>query len=347
MKGNEIMRKRGLEYKWELDSKMSYGINIKKRMIPTIYGGIIGDMLGVPVEFRKRGTYKIEGVTGFGTYNQKPGTWSDDTSMTFCLMQNIIEKGNAEDLMNKFVDYAEKGYMTPYGKMFDIGRTTVESIRRFKKGIPANECGGNTEYDNGNGALMRIAPIAFTIFENFNFVEKCQVIKEISELTHRHPRSIVGSIIFVEILLRMYWNSTLKESLCDVKELFEENFSDNHIYRKELQNYSRIFDKDFFKTPEEEIKSSGYVVDTLEAAIWCLGTTDNFKDAVLKAVNLGGDTDTIASITGSLAGMLYKMDSIPEEWLEAIADKENVDRLIQEFFKYVSESAILKEYGSF
>lgn len=341
------MRERGLEHKWELDCKMHLALNIKDALLPTIYGGIIGDMLGVPVEFRKRGTYKIEGVTGFGTYNQKPGTWSDDTSMTFCLMQNIIEKGNAEDLMNKFVDYAEKGYMTPYGKMFDIGRTTVESIRRFKNGIPANECGGNTEYDNGNGALMRIAPITFLLYNNFDFNEKAEVIKEYSQLTHGHPRSIVASIIYIELLLRLYWNNTLRVGLDRVLNLFNTVLPEGHIYREELKNYSRIFDKDFFKTPEEEIKSSGYVVDTLEAAIWCLGTTDNFKDAVLKAVNLGGDTDTIASITGSLAGMLYKMDSIPEEWLEAIADKENVDRLIQEFFKYVSESAILKEYGSF
>ena len=139
------MRERGLEHKWELDSKMALELDIKDRLMPTIYGGVIGDMLGVPVEFRKRGSYKVEGVTGYGTYNQKPGTWSDDTSMTFCLIQNIIEKGTTEDLMQKFVDYAEKGYMTPYGKMFDIGRTTVESIRRFKKGIPAEECGGDTD----------------------------------------------------------------------------------------------------------------------------------------------------------------------------------------------------------
>lgn len=340
------MRERGLEHKWELDSKSFLALNIKNRLMPTIYGGVIGDMLGVPVEFRKRGSYKIEGVTGYGTYNQKPGTWSDDTSMTFCLIQNIIEKGTTEDLMQKFVDYAEKGYMTPYGKMFDIGRTTVESIRRFKQGIAAEECGGNTEYDNGNGALMRIAPLVFLFYHNFNLNDKIKVIKSYTELTHRHPRSITGSILYLELLFRLSCNDSIEKAIENVKTAFEHYLSEDDVYRKELKNYRRIFDKDFFKTPEEEIKSSGYVVDTIEAAIWCIGTTTNFKDAVLKAVNLGGDTDTIASITGSLAGMLYKMESIPEEWINSIASKEMVDDLIYSFYKYISETEILKRYGS-
>ena len=340
------MRFEGLEHKWELDSKMALAASIKDRLMPTIYGGVIGDMLGVPVEFRERGTYKIEGVTGYGTYNQKPGTWSDDTSMTFCLIENIIEKGTTDDLMQKFIDYAGKGYMTPYGKMFDIGRTTIESIRRFSRGIPAEECGGNTEYDNGNGAVMRIAPLVFSFYHNFNFLEKAEVIKSYTAVTHRHPRSITGSILYLELLFRLFCNDTLEEAIDNVKILFEMNLDEDNIYRKELKSYSRIFDKDFFKTPEEEIKSSGYVVDTLEAAIWCVGTTTNFKDAVLKAVNLGGDTDTIASITGSIAGMIYEMEGIPEEWLESIANKEMVDELIYSFYKNVSEAEILKKYGS-
>lgn len=340
------MRFEGLEHKWELDSKMALAINIKDMLMPTIYGGIIGDMLGVPVEFRHRGTYKIEGVTGYGTYNQKPGTWSDDTSMTFCLMQNIIEKGTPEDLMFKFVNYAEDGYMTPYGEMFDIGRTTIDSIRRFKMGVPAEECGGNSEYDNGNGAVMRIAPLVGLFYENFNFLEKSEVVKKYTEVTHRHSRSITGSILYLELLFRISCNDSLERALGFVKKAFEVYLSEDNEYRKELESYSRIFDKDFFKTPEEEIKSSGYVVDTLEAAIWCVGTTTNFKDAVLKAVNLGGDTDTIASITGSIAGMLYGMDSIPKEWLDSIASKEMVDDLIYKFYESVSNDAILKKYGS-
>ena len=340
------MRERGLEHKWELDSKSIMAANIKNEVMPTIYGGIIGDMLGVPVEFKRRGTYKIEGVTGYGTYNQKPGTWSDDTSMTFCLMQNIIEKGTPEDLMFKFVNYAEDGYMTPYGEMFDIGRTTIDAIRRFKMGVPAEECGGNTEYDNGNGAVMRLAPLLFLYYENFNFLEIVEIIKRFTAVTHRHPRAITGSILYLELLFRLSWNDPFEKAVNNVKTLFEMNFEEDNIYRKELESYSRIFDKDFFKTPEEEIKSSGYVVDTLEAAIWCVGTTTNFKDAVLKAVNLGGDTDTIASITGSIAGMIYRMEGIPEEWLESIASKEMVDDLTYKFYESVSNDAILKKYGS-
>lgn len=335
-----------LPQKWREDSKAILGVNIKERLMPTIYGGIIGDMLGVPVEFNKRGTFHIEGVTGFGTYNQKPGTWSDDTSMTFCLMANIMEEGNTQDLMEKFLSFAEKGYMTPYGKMFDIGRTTIESIERFKNGLPPEKCGGCTEYDNGNGAVMRISPLIFLIFNEFDFLKKAELVKKYTEVTHSHPRSIVGSIIYVELLQRLYCNNDFSVGIQRVLNLFNTFLPQDHIYMKELKNYMRIFDKDFFKLGEDEIMSDGYVVHTLEAAIWCLGTTDNFKDAVLKAVNLGGDTDTVASITGSLAGMMYKMESIPKEWIDKIADKENVDNLINNFFKYCAERAIIQEYGS-
>jgi ADP-ribosylglycohydrolase len=118
------------------------------------------------------------------------------------------------------------------------------------------------------------------------------------------------------------------------------------VYLKELKYYKRIFNENFFRTPQEEILSDGYVVHTLEAAIWCLGNTTSFKEAVLKAVNLGEDTDTVASITGSLAGMYYKMDGIPEEWIEKIVSKQDIDELIKKFYELCANKAIIKEYGS-
>lgn len=332
--------------RWEDDNKIFLGLYIKKRVLPTLYGGIIGDLMGVPVEFRQRGTFQVQDITGYGTYNQPPGTWSDDTSLTLCLAENIMEKGNIEDLMSKFVRYQENGYWTPYGKMFDIGRTTVEAITKFKAGVLPEICGGNTEYDNGNGAIMRIAPLAFMFYNEFDFMKKAEIIKRYTEITHAHPRAIVGSIIYIEFLLRLYHNNSFEDSIYQIQKLFNENYDKNHIYCKELTHYKRIFSENFFSTPEEEIQSDGYVVHTLEAAIWCLGNTSSFKEAILKAVNLGGDTDTIASITGSLAGMYYKMEGIPDEWLEKIARKQDVDQLIYDFFQFCSNKAILEEYGS-
>ncbi|EST12375.1 ADP-ribosylglycohydrolase family protein [Sporolactobacillus laevolacticus] len=332
--------------RWEDDNKIFLALNIKKRVLPTMYGGIIGDLLGVPVEFRQRDTFQIDDVSGYGTYNQPPGTWSDDTSLTLCLVENIVEKESIQNLMRKFVQYQDKGYWTPFGTMFDIGRTTVEAISRFKKGVLPSECGGRSEYDNGNGAIMRISPLVFMLYKEFDFIKKAEIIKQYTEITHAHPRAIVGSIIYIEFLVRLYHNNYFEKSIKEIQELFNENFAQDHVYLKELRSYKRIFNENFFKTPQEEILSDGYIVHTLEAAIWCLGTTNSFKEAVLKAVNLGGDTDTVASLTGSLAGMYYKMDGIPNEWLEKIARKKDIDDLIKKFYEFCADKAIIEEYGS-
>ncbi|MDA1476187.1 ADP-ribosylglycohydrolase family protein [Bacillus changyiensis] len=339
------MTGRRLIDRWEDDNKMFLCESIKDRLFPTLYGGIIGDLMGVPVEFKKRGTFKVQDVMGYGTYNQPPGTWSDDTSLTLCMVENMIEEGNIEHLMRKFLKYQEEGYWTPFDEMFDIGRTTVEAITRFKKGIQAEKCGGQSEYDNGNGAIMRISPLIFRLYNEFDFIKKTEIIKQYTEMTHAHSRAVVGSIIYIELLLRLYHNNSLEESLKRVHNLFVETFEGDHVYIKELKHYEKIFDHNVLRTPQEEIQSGGYVVDTLEAAIWCLGNTSSFKDAVLKAVNLGEDTDTIASITGTLAGMYYKIDGIPKEWLEKIVRKQDIDQLIKRFYEYCVNQAMIEEYG--
>lgn len=331
--------------RWQDDNKSYLKVNIKNRLLPTIYGGIIGDCLGVPVEFNERGSYEITDMIGYGTYNQPKGTWSDDTSLTFCLMENMIENGNPDNLMKKFVKYREEGYMTPYNEMFDIGITISNSIDNFLNGTKASKCGGRSEQDNGNGALMRISPLTFDLCYNFNFLEKCAIIKKYTEITHAHPRALVGSIIFIELLIRFYCNNSLEDAIQRIQKLFNEHFPENHAYQKELKFYSKIFDKNFLKLDEKEIKSSGYVVDTLEAAIWCVGTTQDFESAVLKAVNLGGDTDTVASITGSLAGMIYKMEGIPDKWLNQIVQKEKVDLIIKRFMLDCADKEVIKKYG--
>lgn len=256
------MTGRNLVEKWNEDNKSFLALNVKNKMLPTIYGLIIGDLIGVPVEFKDRDTYTIKGITGYGTYNQPPGTWSDDTSLTLCLMKNIKEIGDLFTLMNKFARYKSEGYCTPYDEMFDIGRTTLESINRFESGLKPKECGGKKEFDNGNGALMRIAPLTFLLIEEFNFKKKVDIVKSYTEITHAHPRSIVGSIIYIELLLRLYHNNTLLEGLSQIKELFTDIFDEESVYLREFSNYWRIFNEDFLKTSIEDIKSDGYVVHT-------------------------------------------------------------------------------------
>ncbi|MEK5232472.1 ADP-ribosylglycohydrolase family protein [Lysinibacillus sp. FSL K6-0232] len=305
--------------------------NLKERMLATLYGGIIGDVMGVPVEFKPRGTFYVEDMIGYGTYNQPPGTWSDDTSLTLCLVENIIEQGNTASLMDKFVLYMEQGYCTPFDEMFDIGITTAEAVSNYKKGSLPEHCGKTGEFDNGNGALMRIAPIAFAMLNELDFTKRAALIQQYTAITHAHPRSLVGSIIYIEILLSLYRNNSLAAALQEVHLLVN-----NHLQgdaKAELASYHRIFQEDFFKLTEDAIQSSGYIIHSLEAALWCVGTTATFKEAVLKAVNLGEDTDTVAAIAGTLAGMYYPLEDIPTEWLNKVVKKQEIDQLLLSFYQ--------------
>lgn len=306
--------------------------NLKERVFATLYGGIIGDLMGVPVEFKQRGTFHVQDVTGYGTYNQPPGTWSDDTSLTLCLVENIIEKGDTKTLMNKFVRYMEQGYLTPFGEMFDIGITTAEAVTNYKNGVLPEHCGKTGEFDNGNGTLMRIAPIVFVVMNELDFDKRKAWVQQYTEITHAHPRSIVGSIIYIELLLSLYRNNTLEAALKEVYSLLQSHLQDD--LRAELNAYARIFQENFLKIPERDISSSGYIVHSLEAAIWCVGNSTTFKEAILRAVNLGEDTDTVAAITGAIAGMYKNMDGIPHEWLDKMIKKEEIDHLIMAFYEF-------------
>ncbi|KPN96102.1 ADP-ribosylglycohydrolase family protein [Lysinibacillus sp. ZYM-1] len=311
-----------------VDTKM------KERLFATLYGGIVGDLMGVPVEFKKRGTFHVEGVIGYGTYNQPPGTWSDDTSLTLCLVKNMIEKGDTRSLMDKFVRYMEQGYLTPFGEMFDIGITTAEAVSSYKKGIVPEYCGKTGEFDNGNGTLMRIAPLVFVLINECDFNKRNALVLQYTKITHGHPRSLVGSIIYIELLLSLYRNNSLEFALSEVYNLLQNYLQ--HELCTELNAYTRIFDENFLNIPENDIKSSGYIVHSLEAAIWCVGNSSTFKEAILKAVNLGEDTDTVAAMTGALAGMCNQMDEIPGEWLNSIVKKQEIDDIIEDFYEFCS-----------
>ncbi len=323
-----------LHEKWIEDSRQMGLLVLKKQLQAVIYGLAIGDALGVPVEFKKRGSYSITDMIGHGTYNQPLGTWSDDTSLTLALMEHLSECSDLPALMDKFVAY-RNGYLTPYGDCFDIGIGTNRAIERYLSGVFPEEAGGQSEMDNGNGALMRISPLAILMQEEFDFSNKVKIIERYTKITHRHPRSIVASILYIQILIGLLLNNNLKNTINGTKKLFLEYFEPSHPYRKEFDKYFQVlFEEDLFKLPPSEIASTGYVVDTLKAVIWCLGTTNSFESAVLKAVNLGVDTDTIGAITGTLAGALYKIESIPEKWINNIANKLLIDKKIRDFLHY-------------
>lgn len=305
---------------------------LKDKLKGMLYGGIVGDILGVPFEFKDRGTFNCTDMIGYGTHNQPVGTWSDDTSMTLATIDNIINYGNINDLMRRFSNWFMFGDYTPSGICLDIGNTVMKSIEDFDNGIL--NCGQCDEYDNGNGALMRISPI-ITLLNFKSNVNLFMITNEYTSLTHSHPRSVVASLIYLLFLNELHNThkanviSKVEGTLKKCKNKIPKSYSD------EFKTYTNIFSGELLNRKYEELKSSGYVVDTLESAIWCFYYSNSFEDAVLKAVNLGGDTDTIASITGSLVGIYYGYDSIPKEWINKIVKKDYIDTLIEEYLERI------------
>lgn len=288
-------------------------------------GHAVGDALGVPVEFADREELEkkpVADMLGFGTYMVPAGSWSDDTSMSLCTLAALCRRGwSYEDVMKNFAEWLFKNKFTSTGETFDVGRTCWNAIINYaQNGKPLDKCGLSDELSNGNGSLMRIYPFVLAAYQKENFDE---IIEKGSALTHAHPRSVLACQIYAYVLVALL-NERSKGSVIYALRKATIKFACN----PEIKEFLRLT-ADFEKTPINDIKSSGYVVDTLEAAIWCLLTTDNYKDCVLKAVNLGGDTDTVAAVAGSLAGLLYGYGAIPKEWLSVLKKRDAIEKVCQ------------------
>lgn len=264
-----------------------------------VYGLAVADALGVPVEFKERGTFHVTDMMGYGTHYQPVGTWSDDTSMTIATCDSIRERGNINlfDMQSKFVAWIGFADYTAGGKVFDYGGTTAQALR-IGSGV-------NNEFSNGNGSLMRILPLAF-VPDITN-----EQIRAVSAITHAHEISKEACVIYVDIAKKLL----VGEKLIDILHGLEVDAPFDWL-------------PSIAERTEDEIRSSGYVVDTLEAALWVLANTDSYEEAVLKAVNLGSDTDTVGAVTGGLAGIIYGYDAIPDKWIKALRGKDVIDRCL-------------------
>lgn len=310
----------------------------KKLWLDGMMGVVIGDALGCPVQFMKREEIKnrpagpVKGMEGHGTYDMPVGTWTDDSSMALATLDSIRELRTIdyEDIMTRFVDWYEDGDYTPFGEAFDIGYTCSYAIEEYEKNHNLATCGRTGDHSNGNGSLMRIIPACLYAYEKgLSDDEAIKVIHEVSGLTHNHMRSKIACGLYY-FCLKSILNE--KESLQDRLQLgLDQGFAfyeNDIINRVELTYYGRIRNlQEFLQAPEQEIKSSGYVVDSLEAAIWSLIKTGSLRDCLLTAVNLGDDTDTIAAIAGGLAGIYYGYENIPSEWLDVIKKREWIENL--------------------
>ena len=305
-------------------------MNIKS----AIYGFAIGDAMGVPVEFEEREKLMKNPVTnmlGYGSYDVPKGVWSDDTSMTLATMDSIIANKNKldyNDIADKFCEWINNAKYTATNEVFDIGTTTKFSLMRYwNDEIDATKCGGIGISENGNGSLMRMLPIAFYCFYNKiddnNIIE---IVKNVSSITHAHEISIIGCYMYVKYIMFILSNNDKTKSYKLLQNIDYSCFNKDNIIL-----YERIINNDISKYPLNTIKSTGFIVDTLESVLWVILNTENFNESIIGSVNLGGDTDTIAAITGSISGILYGYDSMNKKWIKDIKNKELLNKYIYEF----------------
>ncbi len=320
---------------------------MKDYVLDSVMGFVVGDAFGVPVEFETREKLKNSPVIDmreYGTYNQPKGTWSDDSTMVLATMESICERRNIDykDMMEKFTNWFLHGEYTPYGELFDIGNATSRAIIKYGKGYQPLDCGDASFYSNGNGSLMRILPVALYFNKSKNNFEALKIVHEVSCLTHANPISHIACGIYyfiVKNVIKYKELNSISEILeKSIKEAFDE-YEQNNLYGKifveGLQAYERLKNFEKFKNlSESEIKSTGYVVDSLEAAIWCVSSANSYAECIKKAVNLGNDTDTIAAIAGGIAGCYYGYSEIPKQWIECIAKREWIQNLCERFEKF-------------
>lgn len=312
---------------------------MNEKMKSGIIGFAVGDALGVPVEFLQRDMLKehpINEMLGYGSHNVPEGTWSDDTSLIVATMDSIKENAdiNFDDIMYKFTEWVNLAKYTATDKLFDIGISTRKAILNFERGNDAINCGTKGINENGNGSLMRILPFVYYLkFSNFKEEEKTMLINQASSLTHAHEISQLGCKIYADYVTLLLDGNNKEQALEQLKKIdYNKYYTEGSI-----EAYQRILKNDLKSLNIDQIRSSGYVVDTLEASLWCTIKNDSYESAVVTAVNLGDDTDTIGAITGSLNGIIYGTKEIPKKWLNKLKKNDYLEELTDQFINVISE----------
>lgn len=278
---------------------------MNKKLYDAVLGLAIGDALGVPYEFKKRGTFLCKDMVGYKTHHQPKGTWSDDTSMVLATLDSLKSNDGKivpTDMFERFNRWLQNSDYTPFGEVFDAGIATCKALRTGKP--------QSGEYDNGNGSLMRILPLAFVPCTD-------DEIRAVSAITHAHRISMDACVIYVHVANRILAGENINEIIPTLQ------------YDKPFDRLHRID-----QLSAQEIKSSGYVVDTLEAALWAVshksgdaGKEKSFRSDLLDAVNLGSDTDTVGAVAGGLAGIIYGLDDVAD-WVEALQNRQELERYL-------------------
>jgi len=303
-------------------------IEIIYRFRGSMIGLAVGDALGVPLEFRSPGTFKsVSDMIGGGSFDLKPGEWTDDTSTALCLAESLIEKKGFDplDQMERYHKWYREGYLSVNGRCFDIGNTTREALELFEE-TGAPYCGPDYERSAGNGSIMRLAPVALFYYRKPEIATK--LAGKSSRTTHQHPLAIDACRYLVGIIVGAL-NGFSKEEILSTRFCPVSGYLKENPLAKEID---KIACGSFKEKNPAEIRGSGFVVKSLEAALWAFYNSEDFQEGCLMAVNLG-DADTTGAVYGQIAGAYYGEDGIPREWIQKLAKLDLIRDIADELFE--------------
>lgn len=278
-----------------------------------LLGLAAGDAVGTTVEFQPRGTFPpVTGMTGGGPFDLSPGEWTDDTSMALCLAASLLWVGgfDARDQMNRYCNWADYGYLSSNGHCFDIGNTVRRALARYREtGDPWS--GATDPHSAGNGSIMRLAPVPMFYFPDRERVLHFSV--ESSRTTHGAPECLDACRLLADVLFRALEGAG--------KEAILFGSAPGLVASTSIQS---IAQGRYREKPTAAVRGTGYVVESLEAALWCFWSTESFEGAILAAANLGDDADTTAAVCGQVAGAFYGESGIPEPWRERLVKRDEI-----------------------
>jgi ADP-ribosyl-[dinitrogen reductase] hydrolase len=291
-------------------------MDTKDRFRGCLLGLAVGDAVGTTLEFKAPGSFKpIHDMVGGGPFRLKPGEWTDDTSMALCLATSLVETGgfDPKDQMDRYCLWWKEGYLSSNGTCFDIGNTVSAALRRY--GETGNPIAGSTNpHAAGNGSIMRLAPVPMFYYPDM--AGAVHYSAESSRTTHGAPECIDACRLLAGIICRALSGASKEEVLFGQAGSFQGEPKITMVAQGQYRNKSA-----------SEIRGTGYVVESLEAALWCFHQTDSFEAAILKAANLGDDADTTAAICGQVAGAFYGESGIPKKWLDKLAMRQKITEL--------------------
>jgi ADP-ribosyl-[dinitrogen reductase] hydrolase len=294
----------------------------------TLLGLATGDALGATLEFRCPGSFsEIDDMVGGGPFSLSAGEWTDDTSMALCLAESLTEKRSFDpvDQLERYTRWARHGHLSSNGRVFDIGGTVRDALGRFWT-TPQPYCGSADPETAGNGSLMRLAPVP--LFYARNHREAIERSGESSRTTHG-ARTAIDACRYMGALIVGAVNGATKQ------ELLGDHYSPVEGYWEQcplVEEIDEIAAGSYKHKDSPEIEGAGYVVRSLEAALWAFYRSDSFRNGCLLAVNLGDDADTTGAVFGQLAGAYHGEDSIPQPWRDKLAKKELIESFADQLF---------------